>query len=65
MAGQDPPYNHHMPDLPQTLCRDMATLLGDAWLRDDSERLAYAYDNSRKLAVPDAVALPTSRRCRS
>jgi D-lactate dehydrogenase len=50
-----------MPDLPQTLCRDMATLLGDAWLRDDSERLAYAYDNSRKLAVPDAVALPTTR----
>jgi D-lactate dehydrogenase len=50
-----------MPDLPQALCRDMASLLGDAWLRDESERLAYAYDNSRKLAVPDAVALPTTR----
>nr|WP_234987870.1 FAD-linked oxidase C-terminal domain-containing protein [Lysobacter spongiicola] len=29
-------------------------------LLDPSERLAYAYDNSRRQALPDAVALPTS-----
>jgi hypothetical protein len=58
-------YNAGMAALPSALDRELAALLGDAWLRDDSERLAYAYDNSRKLAVPDAVALPTSRRCRS
>lgn len=39
----------------------MASLLGDGWLTDPSERLAYAYDNSRRQALPDAVALPTSR----
>ncbi len=38
----------------------MAALFGDgAWLESESERLAYGYDNSRRLALPDAVALPT------
>ena len=59
--------------LPAALHRDMSSVLGDGWLVDDSERLAYAYDNSRRLALPDAVALPTTvdqvqalvRACRS
>ncbi len=46
--------------LPLTLHRDMTALLGAGWLVDDSERLAYAYDNSRRLSLPDAVALPNS-----
>ncbi|MGY1425703.1 FAD-binding oxidoreductase [Lysobacter sp. A289] len=46
--------------LPTELHAEMTDLLGAAWLTDDSERLAYAYDNSRQLALPDAVALPTS-----
>jgi D-lactate dehydrogenase len=46
--------------LPSSLHRDMTDLLGAGWLVDDSERLAYAYDNSRRLSLPDAVALPTS-----
>ncbi|MFC7302360.1 FAD-binding oxidoreductase [Cognatiluteimonas weifangensis] len=50
-----------MADLPQALDRELAALLGPAWLRDESERLTYAYDNSRQLAVPDAVALPATR----
>lgn len=47
--------------LPAALIRDLAASLGEAWTTDASERLTYAYDNSRKLAVPDAVALPTTR----
>ena len=50
-----------MSTLPASLQREMADLLGDGWLADPSERLAYAYDNSRLEALPDAVALPTSR----
>ena len=39
--------------------RAMAALLGDAgWRVDASERLTYGYDNSRRHAQPDAVALP-------
>jgi D-lactate dehydrogenase len=44
--------------IPQSMHDAMATLFGAGWLRDDAERLAYAYDNSRRLALPDAVALP-------
>ncbi|HEY5803301.1 MAG TPA: FAD-linked oxidase C-terminal domain-containing protein [Lysobacter sp.] len=40
---------------------EMAALLGDGWRSDPSERLAYAYDNSRRQSLPDAVALPTTR----
>ena len=50
-----------MAAIPQALDRELRALLGDAWLRDESECLAYAYDNSRQLAVPGAVALPTTR----
>jgi D-lactate dehydrogenase len=38
----------------------MSELLGGSWLTDGNERLGYAYDNSRRQALPDAVALPTS-----
>jgi len=50
-----------MSTLPATLKRDLADLFGDGWLADPSERLAYSFDNSRRHALPDAVALPTSR----
>ena len=39
----------------------MADLLGAGWLTDPAERLTYAYDNSRRQSLPDAVALPTTR----
>ncbi|MGH8072929.1 MAG: FAD-binding oxidoreductase [Lysobacter sp.] len=39
----------------------MSTLLGSSWLVDPAERLTYAYDNSRRQSLPDAVALPTTR----
>ena len=38
-----------------------ATADADGWLVDASERLAYGYDNSRRHAMPDAVALPRTR----
>ena len=47
--------------LPHELDRELATLLGEGWLTDASERLTYAYDNSRRHALPDAVALPRTR----
>lgn len=47
--------------LPPALDQAMARLFGEAWLTDPGERLAYAYDNSRRQALPDAVALPQSR----
>jgi D-lactate dehydrogenase (quinone) len=50
-----------MTELPADLRREFAALLGDGWLSDPSECLAYAYDNSRRESLPDAVALPTSR----
>lgn len=50
-----------MSTLSTGLQHELAGLLGDGWLTDPSERLAYAYDNSRRQALPDAVALPTSR----
>ncbi len=44
------------------LLEELRQLLGaDGLLSDPSERLAYGYDNSRRQAMPDAVALPTSR----
>ena len=39
----------------ETTLRDA---LGDALLTDAADRLAYGYDNSRREAMPDAVALP-------
>ncbi|MDR0183552.1 FAD-linked oxidase C-terminal domain-containing protein [Lysobacter sp. UC] len=50
-----------MTTLPATLQSRMHSLLGEAWRTDESERLTYAYDNSRRQALPDAVALPTTR----
>jgi D-lactate dehydrogenase len=49
--------------LPAELHRELAHLLGDGsgWLTDPGERLAYAYDNSRRESLPDAVALPVTR----
>ena len=54
-------YTGHMPTLPDDLKRELTAVLGaDGLLLDPSERLAYGYDNSRKQALPDAVALPTT-----
>ena len=51
-----------MPVLPATLSSELAALLGEGgWLTDAGERLTYGYDNSRRLSLPDAVALPTAR----
>ena len=51
-----------MPDptatLPAALVREFADLLGDGWRTDPGERLTYSFDNSRREAMPDAVALP-------
>ncbi|MBT2747887.1 MULTISPECIES: FAD-linked oxidase C-terminal domain-containing protein [unclassified Lysobacter] len=47
--------------LPPALHEELAQLLGDAWLTDPGDRLSYAYDNSRRQALPDAVALPRNR----
>jgi D-lactate dehydrogenase len=47
-----------MSTLPAALDRELAALLGDDWRTDENERLTYGYDNSRRQALPDAVALP-------
>lgn len=47
--------------LPDALQRELAAVFGDGWLTDPGERLAYAYDNSRRQSLPDAVALPRTR----
>ena len=67
-SGHDPALfvtNKHQEPLsnviPQSLHVEFSALLGEAWLTDASERLSYAYDNSRRQAMPDAVALPTTR----
>lgn len=50
-----------MTALPAELHETLAALLGDGFRTDASERLTYGYDNSRRQAMPDAVALPTTR----
>jgi D-lactate dehydrogenase len=50
-----------MTALPAGLVRELAELLGEDWRTDASERLTYSYDNSRREALPDAVALPRTR----
>lgn len=50
-----------MTALPADLVHTLTALLGDGFLIDASERLTYGYDNSRRQAMPDAVALPTTR----
>jgi len=47
--------------LPESVSRELATLLGEGWRTDPGERLTYGYDNSRRQAMPDAVALPRTR----
>ncbi|MFC0676939.1 FAD-binding oxidoreductase [Lysobacter korlensis] len=47
--------------LPARLAAELSTLLGDGWRTDANERLTYGYDNSRRQALPDAVALPRTR----
>lgn len=49
------------PEMPQALVQALADALGDGLRLDASERLTYAYDNSRRHALPDAVALPRDR----
>ena len=49
-----------MPTLPADLVRELTAVLGESGLAlDPSERLSYGYDNSRRQAMPDAVAFPT------
>jgi D-lactate dehydrogenase len=50
-----------MSALPRALAAQLAALLDEGFLDDPAERLAYAYDNSRRQALPDAVALPRTR----
>lgn len=48
-----------MAGLPAEFDQAMTALLGaDGWRVDPAERLTYGYDNSRRHAQPDAVALP-------
>lgn len=47
--------------LPDALLTPLADALGDGLRTDESERLTYAYDNSRRHGMPDAVALPRTR----
>ena len=47
--------------LPAALHDALAALLGDGWRTDTGERLTYGYDNSRRQAMPDAVALPSTQ----
>lgn len=47
--------------LPPSLHAELAAVFGAGWRTDPGERLTYGYDNSRRQALPDAVALPTTR----
>jgi len=47
--------------LPAALDTELAALLGDGWHTDAEARERHASDDSRRHALPDAVALPTSR----
>jgi D-lactate dehydrogenase len=50
--------NPHVTTLPPALLADLRAALGDALRLDPAERLTYGFDNSRRHALPDAVALP-------
>ena len=50
-----------MANLPPALTDGLAALLGTGWLTDMASRQAHAGDNSRRHALPDAVALPDNR----
>jgi D-lactate dehydrogenase len=47
--------------LPAPLDAELAALLGDGWHDDDATRERHAGDDSRRHALPDAVALPQTR----
>ncbi|MEQ1512195.1 MAG: FAD-linked oxidase C-terminal domain-containing protein [Lysobacteraceae bacterium] len=47
--------------LSAALDRELSALLGDGFRTDANERSTYGYDNSRRQAMPDAVALPSTR----
>jgi D-lactate dehydrogenase len=47
--------------LPAALATELAALLGDGWRTDAATREAQASDDSRRHALPDAVALPQMR----
>ena len=45
--------------LPDAFCRELSALLGsDDWHTDDATRQAHGQDDSRRFALPDAVAFP-------
>lgn len=45
--------------LPQAFCRDLSALLGsEDWRIDDATRQVHGQDDSRRFALPDAVAFP-------
>lgn len=50
--------------LPADVIKQLTHILGDkhSILTDESERLAYGYDNSRRQALPDAVVFPASHQ---
>ena len=47
--------------LPAALDKELAALLGEGWRTDADARERHASDDSRRHALPDAVALPTTR----
>lgn len=47
--------------LPDALIAELSTLLGDGWRMDDATRAANGGDDSRRHALPDAVAQPRTR----
>jgi D-lactate dehydrogenase len=49
-----------MTALPASLRQNLRDLLGDGFSDGEAERLSYAYDNSRRQALPDAVAFVTA-----
>ncbi|MEL1265938.1 FAD-binding oxidoreductase [Pseudoxanthomonas putridarboris] len=47
--------------LPTALHDELSTLLGDGWLTDEAARRRHGEDDSRRWALPDAVAQPRTR----
>src|SRR5579885_3850754 len=45
---------------PSPLTRTLRAIFADAFASDEATRAAYAYDNSRRIALPDAVVFPTT-----
>jgi len=45
---------------PSPLTRTLRAIFADAFASDEATRTAYAYDNSRRIAMPDAVVFPTT-----